>query len=178
MGTPRKTASERSFRTRSTSPKGNQMASSTQASGQDSLGEADSPASGSRKKVTMIAVAVLALVAGWYFFMGPGAAADEAIAEETHAGEVMELEAITMNLADGRLLKLGLALQLVSEPQEAEVTGALALDEAISYLGEHTYEQLAAPSARASVQAELSRRVSERYHQDVLEVYFTEFVMQ
>ena len=84
-----------------------------------------------------------------------------------------------MNLADGRLLKVGLALQLPLEPAgKEEVTGSVALDEAISFLGEHTYEQLAVPAARQAVKAELSERVAKRYHDEVLEVYFTEFVMQ
>ena len=45
-------------------------------------------------------------------------------------------------------------------------------------LGSLTYDQLAAPAARQAAKKELSRRVNERYHHAVLEVYFTEFVMQ
>ena len=59
-----------------------------------------------------------------------------------------------------------------------ELNGSVALDEAIAYLGEHTYDQLAAPGARQAAKTELSHRVAERYHHDVMEVYFTEFVMQ
>ena len=138
----------------------------------------------SKKKLIMIVVpALLAVVAAWYVVLGPGSGSSEA--EEAHKapelGEVVALEPITMNLADGRLLKVGLALQLPLEPPASghgEVSGSVALDETIAFLGEHTYAQLAAPAARQEAKKELSHRVAERYHHGVLEVYFTEFVMQ
>ena len=61
---------------------------------------------------------------------------------------------------------------------EHPVSGSVALDEAISFLGSHTMAQLTPPEARQKAKAELSARVAERYHSEVLEVYFTEFVMQ
>jgi flagellar FliL protein len=138
------------------------------------------PAEGGRKKIVLIALPLLALIAGWYFLLGPGGggASSAAAEEKPKPGAVLELEPITMNLADGRLLKVGLALQQVYEPKEYELTGSKALDEAISYLGAHTYDQLAVPAGREAAKDELSRRVAERYHGDVIEVYFTEFVMQ
>lgn len=136
--------------------------------------------SGNRKKMILIAGPLLALVAAWYLLLGPGSGSGEDPHAEPVAGEVLPLEPITMNLADGRLLKVGLALQLKEGAGggHGPVNGSVALDEAITFLGEHTYEQLAAPAGRAKAKAELSARVSERYHSDVLEVYFTEFVMQ
>jgi flagellar FliL protein len=137
--------------------------------------------SGGRKKLVLIAVPLLALVAGWYFLMGPASGGGEAEAEakKPEAGEVLSLEPITMNLADGRLLKVGLALQVVAKPSSGHgVTGAVALDEAIAYLGGRTYAELVEPAGRQAAKEELSKRVYERYHHDVLEVYFTEFVMQ
>ena len=133
----------------------------------------------SRKKLVMLLVAGLcALLVAVYVLIGPGAKAQEKTAEKPTPGEVVQLEPITMNLADGRLLKVGLALQLVAEPKEAEVTGSVALDEAISFLGQHTYAQLAVPATREAAKQELSKRVSKRYHGDVLEIYLTDFVMQ
>ncbi len=144
--------------------------------------ETDQAPQGRRRKLVLLVVPVLlALVAAWYLVLGPGSggsAAEEP--KEVELGEVVALEPITMNLADGRLLKVGLALQLPLEPSSGhgEVSGSVALDEAIAFLGEHTYAQLAAPAARQEAKKQLSQRVSERYHADVLEVYFTEFVMQ
>ena len=138
-------------------------------------------AAGGRKKLLMIAVPLVAVVAGWYFLMGPAAAGDgeHEAPKKPEAGEVVSLEPITMNLADGRLLKVGLALQVVAKPSSGHgVTGAVALDEAIAYLGGRTYNELVSPEARQAAKDELSKRVAERYHHDVIEVYFTEFVMQ
>ena len=142
--------------------------------------EGQEAVAGGRKKLFMIAVPLLALVAGWYFLMGPAAAgSDEAVAKKPEAGEVVSLEPITMNLADGRLLKVGLALQVVAKPSSGHgVSGAVALDEAIAYLGGRTYAELVDPAGRQAAKDELSKRVYERYHHDVMEVYFTEFVMQ
>ncbi len=145
---------------------------------------ADAAKGGGKKKLIMIVVPVLlVVVAAWYFVLGPGSGSGEAEEKpkEVELGEVVALEPITMNLADGRLLKVGLALQLPLEPPaggHGEVSGSVALDEAIAFLGEHTYDQLAAPAARQAAKKELSHRVNERYHHGVLEVYFTEFVMQ
>jgi len=74
---------------------------------------------------------------------------------------------------------VGIALQLAEGAgAEHPVSGSVALDEAISFLGAHTMAQLTPPEARQKAKAELSARVAERYHSEVLEVYFTEFVMQ
>ena len=144
--------------------------------------DATEQSSGGRKKKLLIAGPVLiGLVAGWFFLLGPGGAsgAEEEEKPKVEPGEVLELEPITMNLADGRLLKIGIALQLPLEPaSDHEISGSIALDEAISYLGEHTYAELAPPAARQKAKSELSHRVSERYHHEVMELYFTEFVMQ
>jgi flagellar FliL protein len=137
-------------------------------------------ASGKKKKILIIAVALVAVAGAWFMLMGPGSG-KEAEAHEPVPGEVVALEPITMNLADGRLLKVGLALQLPLESaggHGGELTGSVALDEAISFLGGHTYAQLAVPEGRQKAKDELSKRVSERYHDEVMEVYFTEFVMQ
>ncbi len=147
----------------------------------DAEAEADgAKAAVGKSRLLLLALPVVALLAGWFFLLGPGAGSGEAVAKEPEPGEVLELEPITMNLADGRLLKIGLALQFVVPDGEAhgEPSGSKALDEAISFLGSHTYAQLAAPAGREAAKAELAKRVEERYHHDVMAIYFTEFVMQ
>jgi flagellar FliL protein len=145
-------------------------------------GEEAAVTGGGKKKKLLIALPLLvAMVAGWFFLLGPGSGGAAEKPKKPEPGAVLQLQPITMNLADGRLLKLGLALQLPLEPAaggHGEVSGSMALDEAIAYLGEQTYEQLAAPGARQAAKKELSHRVEKRYHHEVLEVYFTEFVMQ
>lgn len=138
-----------------------------------------------------VIIAVGLLGAG-YFVGGKGggggapAQAHETAAEKTTTteahpeGEVIKLEAITLNLADGRFLKVGLALQLAEGASAEKLEGhaPVALDEAISLLGDRTYAQLSAPGGRAQAKKELTERVEKRFAGKVVDVYFTEFVMQ
>ena len=143
---------------------------------------------GGRKKL-IVAVAVLAVAAAaaWTFLKpSPAASATEV----PQPGPVVQLEPLTLNLADGHYLKLGLALQVteaVAEeaaahsaegPAEPLVDGARALDAAISVLGDRTYAQLLAPGGRAKAKALLEKEIRHRYEGEVLTVYLTQFVMQ
>ena len=90
-------------------------------------------------------------------------------------------DAITLNLADGRFLKVGLALQLAKGGKADAWTtaqAAKALDAAISYFGSKTYGDLSAPGGRDAAKADLSKKVAALYPNKVLGVYFTQFVMQ
>jgi flagellar FliL protein len=146
----------------------------------------------SRKKLVIVAVVLLVLLAVGAF-VGKGLLAGPSAPEpdpKTVAGDVVTLAPITMNLADGRYLKLTLALQLnkaaspvagsvdAAAGKAPAVDGAKALDAAIAVLGQHTYAQMIAPGGRASAQKVLSAQVKKRYDGDVLGVYFTEFLMQ
>jgi flagellar basal body-associated protein FliL len=95
---------------------------------------------------------------------------------------VVKLDPITLNLADGRYLKLGLGLQLDSTEDVTkfpdEDGGSEALDQAIRILGAKSYVDLSTPEAREAVKQELSLAVSKAYDGHVIQVYFTEFVMQ
>src|SRR5512144_2521914 len=81
-------------------------------------------------------------------------------------------------------LKVGVALQMVKTDAAAEgegdaaAVGAKALDEVIAQLGERTMPELAGPGGRARAKAKLTAAVAKRYDGDVMDVYFTEFVMQ
>lgn len=114
----------------------------------------------------------------------PPATSETTVAEgEGHGdpADVVALDAITLNLADGRFLKLGLALQLgegVEIEGEPANFGARALDETIDLMGSYTFKELSAPGAREKAKEKLSEAVSEAYDGSVLAVYFTEFVMQ
>ena len=151
----------------------------------------------------LIPAVVLAIgLLGGGFFMGGKAGGSAAVAApqptEQHAAEdeghgpIQELETITLNLADGHFLKIGLALQMAASDAEGghgggdaeEVPAAKALDIAISLLGSHTMDDLARPKERELVKKALSELVAEAYvdpesHEPVVtKVYFTEFVMQ
>jgi flagellar FliL protein len=165
--------------------------------------EAPAKKRGHNNLIPAIVIAVGLLGGG--FFMGRGPAAPPAaqahaaekekvkaepeVSEEATHGPVQNLEAITLNLADGHFLKIGLALQLAevegaAEEAAEELPAAKALDIAITLLGEKTMDDLASPKARELVKKELSKRVSMAYLDPetdaplVTKVYFTEFVMQ
>lgn len=157
----------------------------------DTADAGDKPKKSRKKLFIIVAVLLVVLGAGGYVGKGMLAGPAEPEPDPTKvAGKVITLEPMTLNLADGRYLKLTLALQLseaaspppgsVDEAAGAvpELDGAKALDASISVLGKRTYHELLAPGGRASAQKTLSARVNKLYHGEVLEVYFTEFLMQ
>ncbi|MEJ5889895.1 flagellar basal body-associated FliL family protein [Pseudokineococcus marinus] len=141
--------------------------------------EAEAP---KKKKLPLLIGGVVALVAvgagAWFFVLAPGDA--EAAAEpepEPEKGEVVPLEPVSINLANGSYLRLGLALQQTVEAAEA-VDGSEALDLAIKTFSGRTTEELAKPEVRDQLKAELLGEVEEAYPDEVMEIYFTEFVTQ
>jgi flagellar FliL protein len=150
---------------------------------------AEQGAEKAKKKSLLPAIIVAVALLGAAYMMKGGnaapAAAGAAVTSTTaEEGSVVPLDPITVNLADGRFLKVGLGIQLsktakaAAEGETPQAQMAKALDEAISIFGHSTYQQLLDPAGRDKVKEELSKRVRERYEGEVLGVYFTEFVMQ
>lgn len=149
----------------------------------------EKPKKSKKKLIIVLAPLLLLLAVGG--FIGKGMLAGPAAPlpdPKTVAGSVVPLTPMTLNLADGRYLKITMALQLskFASPVPAadgtipvsNVDGAKALDTAIAVLGQRTYTQLIAPGGRSSAQKVLSAQVKNRYDGEVLGVYFTEFLMQ
>ena len=165
----------------------------------DGAEESAAPKSGHNNLIPAIVIAV-GLVGGGFFMSQGGGEAEAAppanepahaakVSEEATHGPVQNLEPITLNLADGHFLKVGLALQLAEvegggHTGGEELPSAKALDIAISLLGSHTMSDLASPKERELVKKKLSAQVADAYidpvtHESmVTKVYFTEFVMQ
>lgn len=158
--------------------------------------DADKVASGGRSKTVPALIVAVALLGAGYM-LGPGKAKATPPAEAgpttttTVLGPVAGLDPITLNLADGRYLKVAIALQLSAEEagsgggghggggeEDGSARWARALDATISVLGERTYGDLSAPGGRAEAKEELAHHIAELYHDEVVGVYFTEFVMQ
>lgn len=140
------------------------------------------PAKKDKKKLIMI-VAVLALVAGGYYkFMVMPKAAEAAEEPVKEPGAVVKLDPVTLNLTDGHFLKLGMALQFAlaegGHGGSGEPDGSQALDIAIAQLSNREMTELSSSKARAKAKAELVKEIGYAYHGEVLDVYFTEFVMQ
>lgn len=157
------------------------------------MGRKNDAAAGGKSRSNLVPALVVAagLLGGGFLMGGRGSGTAAATAttvpphEEAPAlGPVIRLDPITLNLADGRLLKVAIALQLPADAKEVpEEEGgggfaAKALDETIAVLGEQTYATLAAPGGRHAAKQALSAAIAKRYHGEVVGVYFTEFVMQ
>jgi flagellar protein FliL len=142
------------------------------------LKPADDPAEAppkkkSKKKLVMMLVPVLLVAGGGYFMLGRKSGPPPA----PKPGEVVVMESITVNLAGGHYLKLGLALQAPATAHEAP-DGSRALDIAIEEFSNRSIEELSSQKERIHLKEELREKVIEAYEHEVMDVYFTEFVMQ
>ncbi|TIC83531.1 flagellar basal body-associated FliL family protein [Nocardioides sp. GY 10113] len=139
------------------------------------LSAADATAAPPRKsriRLILAALVVLALAAGaGYVFLMPADAE-----KHPEPGEVITLEPIQVNLASGHYLRLGLALQLSADAHG--VDGAKALDAAIGLFSGLPMSEVNKGNSREKLRERLQELLEVRYHHEVLEVYFTEFVTQ
>lgn len=154
------------------------------------VGADDSAAPGRSKKKKLIGAVVLLVVllaagAGAYLmFLGGAPADEEAAAAEAEAepepGAVLPLEPVTVNLADGRYLQVGIALQeaVPDGSGHGETDGSQAIDILIDHLSGMPMSELATAEQRHAVKAELVEEISHAYHDHVYDIYFTSFVMQ
>jgi flagellar protein FliL len=143
---------------------------------------------GGKMKLIVIAVVVLIAAGGGYKVLGKGGkkedAAEKKKKEQPPAGEILSIEPTTVNLADGRYLKVGVALQLAksASAEKMETEQAKAQDAAIELFGERTAPQLMSPKGKEQAKKELSKRIVKLYTEEdvqkVLGIYFTEFVIQ
>lgn len=142
----------------------------------DAKGGTKGGTKGGKKKLIIIAapVLVVALAAAWFLFLKPSGPSKPV---PPTPGAVVQLDPITINLAGGHFLKLGLALQPTADAGE-EVSGAKALDAAIALYSGKTMTELSAKEGREKAKATLIKEASELYEKKVYDIYLTEFVMQ
>jgi flagellar FliL protein len=153
------------------------------AKDKDDAADGEEPKGGKKKLLLVLAVLLVAAGAGAYFFLFAGSG--EAAAEEPVAGPVVPLDPVTVNLAGGGYLKIGISLQ-TTEAAAGDghggggVDGSEALDLIIS-----TYSQ-AQPAdvtgAREALKESLEAKIVEAYTDHdvplVMGIYFTEYVTQ
>jgi len=124
---------------------------------------------------------VLLLVGGaaaYWFLLGPGAGDGTAEAEPTpDPGTVLVIEPISLNLADGHYLRLGLGLQLTKDVAEEPDT-ARALDQAVALFSGRTMAEVNSAEGREALKVELLAQLTEVYEGEVIDVYFTDYVTQ
>ncbi|MFC3689216.1 flagellar basal body-associated FliL family protein [Aquipuribacter hungaricus] len=145
------------------------------------------PRAGRKKKFVGALVLLVALLGagGGGFVMFTGGAGDEAAVEEEpepEPGAVVALDPVTINLAEGRYLQVGIALQEAMPEgggeEEEKLDGSHALDILISTLSGRAITDLQSTEQRDAVKADLVEQIGEAYHGEVYDVYFTSFVMQ
>jgi flagellar FliL protein len=140
-------------------------------------------------------VIAVGLILGGKMMGGGGttaAASSEPTTTTTAApGPVVALEPMTMNIEGGSILKVGMALQLHADAAEGAAGGhgaapaeddphkgyARVLDIAIEVFGGRTYADLVGSEGREAAKHELVERLREVYHEEIEDVYLTEFVM-
>lgn len=135
--------------------------------------EPEADAKGGKKKLLVIVLVALLIVGGAGAFLTLRGGGEPA---EPVPGEVLTLDPIQVNLAGEHYLRVGVAMQLVEGAHE--VDGSKALDATIALFSGMPIAEANDPKARATHKEELLEELSHRYHDEVLEVYFTEFVTQ
>lgn len=135
----------------------------------------ESPAAGGRslrKSIAVLAVLLLTAGASWLYLKPSDADAAPV------PGEVLKLEPIQLNLAEGRYLRIGIAIQGVASGGHEELEGSKALDATIELFSGRKMEDLAQSEQREALKDKLRKELDKRYHGDVIDVYFTDFVTQ
>jgi flagellar FliL protein len=142
--------------------------------------DGEKPKRGRKKRwVVLVLLLVLAGAAAWWFLLGPGGApaADDAAPPPPEPGLVLMIEPISLNLADGHYLRLGLGLQLTKDVGEEPDT-ARALDQAVSLFSGRPVAEVGSTEGREALRTELLTRLTEAYEGEVMDVYFTDYVTQ
>lgn len=141
-------------------------------------------------------IIAVGLIGGGKMMGGGSSAAATGTVETTTTtavpGPVVSLEPMTMNIEGGSILKVGMALQLSGEHAEAGGGGghgeapaeddphkgyAKVLDIAIEVFGARTYAELSTAEGRETATHEFVEHLHEAYHDEIEDVYLTEFVM-
>lgn len=136
----------------------------------------------SKKKLLLIlgVVVVLAAAAAYYFLvMSKADAAAEPAAPEP--GAVHKVEAMSINLADGRYLRIAVGLQLTLDGAAGhggEFDDSKARNAIIDLFSGRPVAEVAPGEAREALRQELATTLEESYHGGVMDVYLIDFVTQ
>jgi len=133
------------------------------------------PKKSKKKLFVVVGIVVVALAAAAYYFLVMGKEA-EAAEPAPEPGEVFTVEAMSINLADGHYLRLGLGLQLTAEAHELDA--AKARDAAIVLFSGKSVEEVSDPASRDALKTELAHQLDELYEGEVMGVYLTDYVTQ
>ena len=129
----------------------------------------------SKKKLIIILVAVLLVGGGAYkFVLAPKPKPGPPV-----GGDIVALEANTLNLADGHYLKIAVDLQLVKgKAAAATFLPSDAKQLVINQFSDRTVASLSTNAERIALTDQLEAAVKKAYPNEVYKVYLTQFVTQ
>jgi flagellar FliL protein len=111
-----------------------------------------------------------------------GGSGSDAAPEQPAAGEIVPIDPMTLNLADGHYAKVGLAIELVEGVKADDFVAAgepaKAEDLVISTLSTRTSADLSTPQGRDAVKAALRTGAKRLYPDEYHDVYLTDLVIQ
>jgi flagellar FliL protein len=142
--------------------------------------DAEKPKKGKKRLLVIVAAALLVVsgVGGFLMFSG-GKSGKPTEKPKPTPGAVLALDAVTVNLAEGHYLKIKLALQLTAAAGTGkEMDGSKALDLAITQFTDVAVAELSSADGRAKAKSELLEKLEKAYEDEVMDIYFTQFVMQ
>lgn len=102
-------------------------------------------------------------------------------AEPPEMGAIVDLPALSVNLADGHYLRVAVSVALSPEVEletPEEFKSAPAKDLVVATLSGRSMDELSSSAGREQVKSELTDQIVEAYHGEIESVFFTEFVMQ
>jgi flagellar FliL protein len=145
----------------------------TGAAGDDSAGKRK----GKSMKVKLAALLVLLLAGGavakFTVLASPAKPAGKVAPAK---GPVVQMDEMTLNLADGHYLRMKLALQTAKGTSE-ELETSEAAQALIDTYSNRTIAQLTGDVAREKAKQEFLSKLATLYPKKILDAYYTEFVM-
>lgn len=136
----------------------------------------EAPKSGKKKKLIIVVALLIVVLAAAAYFLVLAPKGEASVEPPPVPGEVLTVEAMSINLAEGHYLRLGLGLQMTAEALEAD--SAKARDAAIALFSGRTVEEISDPVTREALKTELAHVLAELYEGEVMGVYLTDYVTQ
>lgn len=158
--------------------------------GKGGKGKKKKDKSGKSNLVPAIVIAVGLVIGGYFVGSGGNGAATEVVVTvpEVALGPLVEVDSITLNLADGHYLRLGVSFQMNDSYQDAiedeemyvfpSADASKVRDALISIFGGNDYQTLSRADGRESAREELLTKSNDLLSGNVLAVFFTDFVIQ
>jgi flagellar FliL protein len=125
------------------------------------------------KKFVIILIAVLVLGGGAYMFLKPKKAVPPS------GGDVVAMDATTLNLTDGHYLKIAVAIQLVKgKASSTDFATSHAAELVIDEFSNRSVTSLSSNAARQKLVGQLRTSIQKAYPGEVYDIFVTQFVTQ